>query len=201
MEKESNGLVRVQFCGFGGQGIVLLAIVFGTTAVTRAGMNAVQTQSYGSEARGGECQAEVIVSKDTIGSPLADQMDILIAMSQSALNRYLPRLKERGTLIFDPEFATPPERSDITVIDVPATETAGKLGVKLAANMVMLGFLQHVTELFTEIDMLETIRENVPVKFVDVNIKAAQQGIAFAKKIGACFKTFQFVQGQGKRKF
>lgn len=182
MQNGSNGLIRVQFCGFGGQGIVLLAIVYGTTAVTRAGMNAVQTQSYGSEARGGECQAEVIVSKDTIGSPLADQMDILIAMSQSALNRYLPRLKDRGTLIFDPEFITPPERSDITVIEVPATEIAETLGVKLAANMVMLGFLQQVTGLFTENDILETIRESVPAKFVHVNIEAAKQGIAFAKK-------------------
>ena len=57
-----DGRVNVQFCGFGGQEIILSAVIFGTTAVTKAGMNAVQTQSYGSEARGGECQAEVIVS-------------------------------------------------------------------------------------------------------------------------------------------
>ena len=77
---------NIRFCGFGGQGIVLSAIIFGTTAVTKAGLNAVQMQSYGSEARGGECQAEVIVSEEIIESPLADSMDVLVAMSQSALN-------------------------------------------------------------------------------------------------------------------
>lgn len=179
-----NGSINIQFCGFGGQGIVLLAVVFGTTAVTRAGMNAVQTQSYGSEARGGECQAEVIVSKASIGSPLADQMDILVAMSQSALDKYLPRLKSAGTLVYDPEFAAPPHRSDITAIAVPATEIAGELGVKLVANMVMLGFLQRTTGLFTEENMIETVKENVPKKFVDTNLKAANRGCALAKEKG-----------------
>ena len=80
-----NGRINIQFCGFGGQGIVLLAVIFGTTVVTKAGMNAVQTQSYGSEARGGECQAEVIVSSEAIGSPLADQMDIPVSYTHLTL--------------------------------------------------------------------------------------------------------------------
>ena len=64
--------VRLQFCGFGGQGIVLSSVIFGTAAVLTAGLNAVQTQSYGSEARGGECQAELILAQEPIHSPLAD---------------------------------------------------------------------------------------------------------------------------------
>ncbi|NIO07031.1 MAG: ketoisovalerate oxidoreductase, partial [Deltaproteobacteria bacterium] len=103
-----HGRVNMQFCGFGGQGIVLSAVIFGTAAVTRAGLNAVQTQSYGSEARGGECQAEVIVSDRPINSPLADHVDILVGMSQAALNKYLGRLRSRGTLIIDPEFVEKP---------------------------------------------------------------------------------------------
>lgn len=178
----ANDRINIQFCGFGGQGIILLAVIFGTTAVTKAGMNAVQTQSYGSEARGGECQAEVIVSKETIDSPLADQMDILISMSQSALDTYLPRLKSGGILIFDPEFVDYPDRSDIKAIEVPAAQTAGELGVKLAANMVMLGFLQQATGLFTEDNMLEIIRENVPKRFVDVNLEAAKRGSLLARE-------------------
>ena len=176
-----EGSINVQFCGFGGQGIILLAVIFGTTAVTKAGMNAVQTQSYGSEARGGECQAEVIVSKETIDSPLADQMDILVSMSQSALDKYLSRLRSQGTLIFDSEFVERTERSDITAIEVPATQVAAEIGIKLAANMVMLGFLQQATGLFAEEDLLETIRENVPERFIDVNLEAARRGIGMAK--------------------
>ena len=176
-----EGPINMQFCGFGGQGIILSAVIFGTTAVTKAGMNAVQTQSYGSEARGGECQAEIIVSKETIDSPLADQMDILISMSQSALTKYLPRLKSGGSLIFDPEFVERPDRSDIIAIEVPAAQMAGEIGVKLAANMVMLGFLQQATGLFTENNLFETIRENVPEGFIDVNLEAARRGIGLAK--------------------
>lgn len=184
----ANDRINIQFCGFGGQGIILLAVMLGTTAVTKAGMNAVQTQSYGSEARGGECQAEVIVSEETIGSPLADQMDILVSMFQSALDKYLPRLRPGGTLIFDPEFVERPDRSDITAIEVPATQTAGELGVKLAANMVMLGFLQQATGLFTEDNMLEIVRENVPKRFVDVNLEAAKRGSSLAREGGVALE-------------
>ena len=112
--------INIRFCGFGGQGIVLSAIIFGTTAVTKADLNAVQMQSYGSEARGGECQAEVIVSTDPIESPLADAMDMVVAMSQPALDKFLGTLKKGGLLIIDPEFVQVPEREDITVMAFPA---------------------------------------------------------------------------------
>ena len=66
-------------------------------------------------------------------------------------------------------------------IKVPATQMAGEIGVKLAANMVMLGFLQQATGLFTEKNLLETIRENVPKRFIDVNLEAAKRGMQLAK--------------------
>ena len=172
--------VNIQFCGFGGQGIVLSAVIFGTTAVTRAGFNAVQTQSYGSEARGGECQAEVIVSSEAIESPLADRMDILVAMSQQALDKYLGRLKAGGTLIYDPEFVAHPGRDDIARLPVGATQIAGELGVKLAANMVMLGYLQQASGLFAADQLEAVIEESVKARFVEVNITAARRGMALA---------------------
>ena len=177
----TDGRINLQFCGFGGQGIVLAAVVFGTTAVTRAGLNAVQTQSYGSEARGGECQAEVIVSGRLIESPTAENVDILVAMSQAALDKYLPHLRKGGTLIFDPELVKQPECSDIRAIAVPATQTAGEIGLKLAANMVMLGFLQAATDLFTEEHLLDIVKDNVPARFVDPNLQAVKRGSALAK--------------------
>jgi 2-oxoglutarate ferredoxin oxidoreductase subunit gamma len=166
--------VNLQFCGFGGQGIILSSVILGTAAVTQAGLNAVQTQSYGSEARGGECQAEVIVSGG----------HILIGMSQAALNRYLGRLRSGGTLIIDPEFVDRPERTDIKTIEVPATQIAGEIGIKLAANMVMLGFLQQATGLFTEDHLFNAIRGSVKQKFIDVNLQAARRGMALAKERG-----------------
>jgi 2-oxoglutarate ferredoxin oxidoreductase subunit gamma len=175
-----RGRLRLQFCGFGGQGIVLSSVVFGTAAVLTANLNAVQTQSYGSEARGGECQAELILAEEPIHSPLADEMDILVAMSQLALDRYLDRLRAGGTLIIDPELVEVPQRTDVQIAPVPATEIASELGARIAANMVMLGFLQQATGLITKEGLFETIRANVPEKFVELNIQAAERGIALA---------------------
>lgn len=176
-----NERANLQFCGFGGQGIVLSAVIFGTAAVTQAGLNAVQTQSYGSEARGGQCQAELILSEGPLNSPLADQVDILVAMSQSALDRYLDRLRSGGTLILDSEPVGRPKRSDIKIIGVPATQTASEIGPKIVANMVMLGFLQQATGLISQEDLLEAIHSNVRPKFLEVDLEAAKRGIALAK--------------------
>jgi len=179
MQKRS---VTLQFCGFGGQGIILSSVILGAAAVTKAGLFAVQTQSYGSEARGGECQAEVIVGKEAIDSPVADQSDLLIAMSQSAFERYIGRLRSGGTLIYDPELVDNGSgRTDIQVIVVPATQIAAEIGTKLAANMVILGFLQQATGMFTENDLLGAIRENVRERFLKVNLEAAKRGMELAK--------------------
>jgi 2-oxoglutarate ferredoxin oxidoreductase subunit gamma len=174
--------MNIRFCGFGGQGIVLSAIIFGTTAVTRAGLNAVQMQSYGSEARGGECQAEVIVSENSIESPLADFMDVVVAMSQAALDKFLKSLKKGGHLIMDPEFVRKPERDDILISQVPATRIAATCGVKLAANMVMLGFVQETLNVFSAEDLMDVISAHVPAKFVDINIAAANSGMRLARE-------------------
>jgi len=174
--------INIRFCGFGGQGIVLSAIIFGTTAVTKAELNAVQMQSYGSEARGGECQAEVIVSEDPIESPLADFMDMVVAMSQPALDKFLGTLKKDGILIIDPEFVQKPEREDITIWEVPSTQIATHIGVKLAANMVMLGFIQEKLKIFNHEALLEVISTHVPAKFLDANIKAANNGMQLARE-------------------
>lgn len=173
--------LTIQFCGFGGQGIVLSSIVLGTAAVTRAGLNAMQTQSYGSEARGGECQAELILALGLIHSPLADAVDILVAMSQSALERYEDRLQAGGTLVFDPGLVKAPERSDVQIVAVPATEIASDLGARIAANMVMLGYLQQATGLMSAQDLDAIITDNVPIKFRAVNLQAAERGRALAR--------------------
>ncbi len=172
--------INLQFCGFGGQGLVLSATVFGTAAV-HAGLNGVQTQSYGSEARGGECQAELILSQETINSPLADAIDILIAMSQPALDRYLGRLNPDGILIIDPTFVLAAAGDDIQVLEVPVTKIAAEeIGQKITANMLMLGFLRQATGVFPEEALLKAIRDSVPKRFLEANLKAAKRGKSLA---------------------
>ena len=93
---------RITLCGFGGQGIILSAVILGTTAVTKGDLYAVQTQSYGSEARGGQCQAELIIDKKAINSPVAEKKNLLVAMFQTAYEKYIPTLEEDGVLVIDP---------------------------------------------------------------------------------------------------
>jgi 2-oxoglutarate ferredoxin oxidoreductase subunit gamma len=175
-------ITTIQFSGFGGQGIVLSSVIFGAAAVKRAGYNAVQTSSYGSEARGGQCQAELILSRHPIHSPLSDEVDILISMSQMALNQYIQRLKPGKMLIIDPEMAQRPERPDLDIHEVSATRTAIELGLRISANMVMLGFLQQLTNLISQDDLFATIKDHVPSKFLDINLEAARRGIQMAKQ-------------------
>lgn len=182
MQSEASR-TTIQFSGFGGQGIVLSSVIFGTAAVTKSGYNAVQTSSYGSEARGGQCQAELILSKAPINSPLSSQVDILVSMSQMALNTYLGRLKPGKTLIIDPEMAARPERNDIAIYEVSATATAIELGFRIAANMVILGFLQQATQLISQEDLFDTIKSHVPPRYLDINLEAAKRGREFAREM------------------
>jgi len=101
-------------------------------------------------------------------------------MSQSALDRYLDRLCSGGTLLIDPELVLPPKRSDIKTIKVPATQAASEIGANIVANMVILGFIQQAAGLVSEEDLYKSIRENVPAKFLEVNLEAAKRGIALA---------------------
>ncbi|MFP4646419.1 MAG: 2-oxoacid:acceptor oxidoreductase family protein [Candidatus Bipolaricaulota bacterium] len=179
-----NNNLNIQFCGFGGQGIVLSSHLFGTAAVQGPKLNAVQTQSFGSEARGGECQAELILSRETIYSPSADEIDLLVALSQPALSQYGENLKSGGYLLVDPELVTEINRSDVTTIELRAREMAEELGHELIANMIILGFLQQATGLFDKEDLFSVIEENVKDKFVELDLEAAKKGIEVAKERG-----------------
>jgi 2-oxoglutarate ferredoxin oxidoreductase subunit gamma len=75
-----------------------------------------------------------------------------------------------------------PERSDIKVAKVPATQAASEIGPKIIANMVVLGFVQQATGLISEADLYQAIRENVPAKFLEANLKAAKCGMGLARK-------------------
>ncbi len=175
--------LNIRFCGFGGQGIILSAVILGTAVVIKRGLYAVQTQSYGSEARGGECQSELIISDKLINSPTTKYKDILICLFQSALDKYLSTLKKTGILIVDPKLVTEIPPTKAIVYKVPATETAIKLGNRIAANMVILGFIQHASGLITRNDLIEVVSDFVPEEYLNLNLRAIDAGIEFAKEI------------------
>ncbi len=173
--------LNIRICGFGGQGVILTAVILGTVAVTKNNKYAVQTQSYGSEARGGQCQAELTISDTPINSPMIATKDILIALSQNSLDRYINSLKLGGVLIVDPKLISNKDDLKYEVIEVPATETAINLGNRIVANMVVLGFLQKSTGIMEKDALMDVVKDLVPKRFVDLNIKAINEGSRLAK--------------------
>ena len=175
---------HISLCGFGGQGIVLSAVILGTAAVTRGGLYAVQTQSYGSEARGGQCQAELIIDKKPINSPVSQSKDLLVALFQDAYNKYIPTLSEDGVLVIDPGLVTSLTRPVARTFALPATQIAVDLGNRMAANMVTLGFLSECCGLVGADDLIEVVLDNVPARFQELNRQAVLAGIAYARDNG-----------------
>lgn len=168
---------EIRIGGSGGQGVVLAAQILGKAAVLD-GRNVLQTQAYGAEARGSLAKSEVIISDGKIGFPAVRKSDILVAMSQEALNVLLKDLKGNGMLIVDSTNVTDMPETEAQVYRIPITETANKtFGEAFYANMVMLGAFTKITNLVSREAMEKTIRENVSKRTVETNVRAFQKGL------------------------
>ncbi|MGC9337371.1 MAG: 2-oxoacid:acceptor oxidoreductase family protein [Candidatus Cloacimonadia bacterium] len=176
-------ILRVKICGFGGQGIVLSGYIIGKAVSIYDKKNASMTQSYGPEARGGACSSEVVISSDEIDYPLVDTADVLIALSQEGYGKFSPILREGGILLYDSELVSifQPNKK-IIYSSIPATRIAEKLGGKIVANIVMLGFAVAQAKITTPEAMKESIKESVPKKYVDLNLKAFDVGYEYKPK-------------------
>lgn len=167
--------------GTGGQGVVA-AGEFLSEALFRGGYEVVNTRSYGSEARGGSCRSEVLVSDSDLYDLQLEEADTLIAMSLPAYRRYIGRAKKHGLVIVDTEvldkLGEAERRSDVKMVAVPASEIAVKLGNLIVANMVLLGALAKLSE---HID-LERLKDAVNMlmrpSMRDINLRALESGYA-----------------------
>lgn len=166
----------VRFGGFGGQGIVLSSVVTGLAAVYD-GKYVCQRASYGSEARGGKCKSEVIISDVEISYPLIDDLQVLVIMSKQALDSYIDELETGGLLIVDPDMVNDPDRrQDVEILKIPAAKTADKLGNRIVANMIMLGALQAKTGIVSKDALMKSMEDSVASRFVEINRKAIKTG-------------------------
>jgi len=174
--------VEIRICGLGGQGVVLAGQILGRAAVYD-GLNVVQTQSYGAEARGSNAKSEVIISDDKIGFPLVRHCDVLIAMSQGSLDVFASDLKEDGLLIVDDgSVEHVPQGSRAKVFRVAATKTAeSSFRSKLYANAIMLGAVTKITKLVTIKSMERAIAEALPENTGKTNIGAFRKGFELAQ--------------------
>ena len=174
---------EIRIGGFGGQGVILAGIILGKAASLFDEKEAVQTQSYGPEARGGASKCEVVISDSKVDYPKVQSPDILVAMSNEALIKYIVDLKDNGTLIVDPgttdvedvmEFI---DEHNIKVHEAPATKTAtDEIGLKIVANIVMVGVITKITKVISKDAAIKAIEDSVPKGTEEKNIKAFEAG-------------------------
>jgi 2-oxoglutarate ferredoxin oxidoreductase subunit gamma len=176
--------IEIRFAGFGGQGIIKSGIITAAAASIHAGKNAVQTQSYGPESRGGACKSEVVISEEEIDFPKVVEPDILVLMSQHAYIDYVDDIKAGGTVILDPDMIPREKDSkNVKVFHVPATKIAEGLGRKIVANIVMLGAFVAITGVLNENAVREAVKDNVPRGTEELNLAAFQKGYEYGKSL------------------
>jgi len=167
---------EIRFVAFGGQGIILAGVILGEGAIND-GKNAVQTQSYGPESRGGAARSEVIIADEEIDYPMVIKADCLVALSQPGYDRYSTEIKPGATVIVDEDLVDATEHPAAgACYRLPFTKTADKLGNRIVTNIVMLGSVCSITKVINEESLLKAVKTNVPEKFLDLNIKAFAEG-------------------------
>jgi len=174
---------EVMFAGFGGQGIVTAGYITGEAAVVYGGKEATLTQVYGPEARGSACYSGVVVSHEEISYPYLLNPQIMVCMSQEAYEKFLPKLQQGGVLIVDSTIVKPDKRAEKhRLYKVPATEIAEKMGARVVANVIMLGFLGKVWDAVSVEALQEAVKARVPKKYLELNLKAFQTGVKLGEK-------------------
>src|ERR1700757_179761 len=171
-------LTELRIAGFGGQGVILSAIVLGKAASIYQGAYATMTQNFGPEARGGACSAQLLISGHPILYPYVTQPDILVVMSQEAYTKFVPELKEGGTLIVEQDLVRVTDLPRQTkVYSCPATRLAEELGKRMVLNSVMVGFFTAVTHLLDPAAVRKAVADSVPSNFRELNLQAFERGL------------------------
>ncbi len=192
MDKKEKSII---IAGYGGQGILLLGRLVAYTAMLK-GLNVTWFPAYGAEMRGGTANCTVIMSNSRIGSPVVTSTDMLIVMNCPSMIKFLPRLKERGTLIYDSSMVSSEKcgiddfkkrLNGVKAYGIPATEEASRLGSTRAANMFLLGAFLSIVFPDIETSLLEATFKKALSKrhhhTIETNLKAVQQGALQLKKL------------------
>jgi 2-oxoglutarate ferredoxin oxidoreductase subunit gamma len=176
---------EIKFGGLGGQGIILAGMIIGRAASIYDNKFATLTQSFGPEARGSACSAQVIISDKKILYPYVTKPEILLIMSQEACNRFLPDAVHDATIIIEEDLVNPKElKPDMKVYGIPATRLAEELGPKMILNIIMVGFFTAVTKIVDYESVKEAVRTSVPEGTENLNMKAFERGYHFGNGIG-----------------
>lgn len=173
---------EVRLAGEGGQGMILAGVILAEAAAVYGGLNAVQTQSYGAEARGGASRSEVIIAHGEIDYPKVVAADLLLCMSQEACDRFYDQVKEEGVILVDSSTVgrVPSHRAIAVPISEIAEETTGR---RITASIVALGLAAGLTDMVNREALEKAVAARVPAGTEEMNRKALKAGFAEAERL------------------
>ena len=170
------------FSGFGGQGILFSGKFLAYKGLTED-KNVSWLPSYGPEMRGGTASCSVIISDSSVGSPIIDRPDVLVAMNLPSLDKFENTVAPNGTIILDSSLIDRKvERNDVNVIYLPATRLASENGMPTLANMIIVGKLLQIQGEYDQAVIDETLKKVISAKradMLDINKKAMQIGAEY----------------------
>jgi 2-oxoglutarate ferredoxin oxidoreductase subunit gamma len=169
---------RLVFSGSGGQGVITAAIILAEAAVLYDDLNAVQSQSYGAEARGGATRADVIISDSAIHYPKVIQPNVLICLTQEAYSKYYPIIRPGGLLISDSRNVEVERKVDARQKEMPIYQSVmDNIGKPIVFNICMLGALVSLTALVRAESIMKVLEKRIPPDFLDLNRRAMDVGM------------------------
>lgn len=171
-------ICRFVFSGTGGQGIITAAIVLAEAAVYHEDLNAVQTQSYGPEARGGAARSDVILADGEIGFPKVIQPNVLVCLSSLAYSKYTWIVRPGGVVFIDPHTIKTKRTVDARQIDLPLyKQCQEKLGTVLPMNICLLGAMSKLVGLVSTTSLERVLKTRFSGKNEKLNIQALHLGV------------------------
>jgi len=179
---ELNEAFEIRIAGFGGQGVILAAMILGRAVSIVENKHATLVQSFGPEARGGACSAQVVLSDERILYPYVKHPDLLVAMNQEGYRTYLHTLKPQGKVIYESDLVDLGDVPEgLQTFGVPATAIAERLRRRIVTNIVMVGFISAVAGVVSHEAVRQAVLKSVPRGTERLNTQAFEAGFDYGK--------------------
>jgi 2-oxoglutarate ferredoxin oxidoreductase subunit gamma len=171
------------FSGSGGQGVITATIILAEAAVLYENLNAVQSQSYGAEARGGATRSDVIISDSTIDYPKVIQPNVLVCLTQEAYNKFYQIIRPGGLLVTDSRYVETQKKVDAQQKELPLFQSVmDRIGKPIVFNICMLGAVIEMLDLISPEAIMKVLENRIPRDFLDLNRQALDLGMEIGKK-------------------
>ena len=173
------------FSGSGGQGVITAAIILAEAAVLHENLVAVQSQSYGPEARGGATRSDVIIAESPIHFPKVIQPNVLVCLTQQAYANYFSILRPGGLFITDSRYVKLGKKVDARQVELAMYDTVmEKIGRPIVFNICMLGVVIGLTKLVRPESIMKILEKQLSPAFLGMNRQALDLGLEMVERLG-----------------